>query len=144
MPTLDEIIKEFIGSEEYITDRKITEDEIVLDVSFPRISCTCPSCGGEKQEVKDYREQKVALALCDKVPVYARIHKRRLRCYRCGRSFYQPIPFLKRNQRRSTVFLKSIAEEYAKEQSFVNVAKRFKVSTSVIRHANKMSDKNEE
>lgn len=144
MPGLDSIIKEFIRNEEYITNREIKEDEIILDVKFPRQHCICPNCKSTKHEVKDYRVQKVALRMFKGVPVYARIQKRRLRCYVCGHSFYQPISFLKRNQRRSTAILRLIAREYEKGTSLADLSKRYGVSSSAIRHAHQLIKKKKE
>lgn len=112
-----------------------TSSSLQLILAAPSAPCRCPHCKGTRLHVKDYRMQRIQLALLNNQPVYAFVRKKRYRCTHCGRTCYAPLSFLDRYQRRSRTLQRELWEECRRKQSFSDIASRYHISIpTVIRH----------
>lgn len=106
-----------------------------LTLAAPAAPTACMYCHHSHLHIKDHRYQRIQLALWNTQPLYAWVHKTRYRCTQCGRTFYAPLPFLERYQRRSRALQWAIWEECQQKQSFSAIARRYDLSIpTVMRH----------
>src|SRR5699024_12412078 len=97
-----------------------------------RRSHHCLSCNTLRNQIHDYRLQKIQHTniFCRESILFYR--KRRYVCGCCKKRFYEKNELVDRYQRRSKEFKQSIALELIHGKSFKDVADRFHTSTSTV------------
>jgi len=112
----------------WVTDVRITGEEIIVSVRKRSKTARCPTCLKRTKKLKDHlREIKVLhLMLCNQ-RVYLSLRKRRFNCLSCQKVFIEQLSFLPRYQRRS-IFASRHALERLTDTSFHATTKRLGIS----------------
>jgi len=128
--------KDFIIQMLGIKERYIEVDHVEMidnafhvDVSTKIRNVTCKKCKHKTNRVHSYRNQQIQGRMIEDKKVYFHLRKRRYKCLACGVTFYEPLLFVERYQRR-TASLNQQALTYASENSFTMAAKMCGITTS--------------
>lgn len=109
---------------------------------IPREHNACPSCGGNRIVLHQYRDQKLHGIVGETTYIY---RKRRYLCRECGKTFFEENPFLKRYQRMPQSVIAEIVKEHGEIVSASYLARRHNVSPpTIIRHFIKAMETQEE
>lgn len=124
-----------------VTNVEKNDIELHIYLELPRRKHSCPQCGYETDSVHDYREQLVKdLPLGRNTLLHLR--KRRYRCEKCRKRFYEQNSFLPRYHRLTNRLAADIICSFSKLQSAKEIAKTHNVSNSTaIRYFDLVSHK---
>src|SRR5699024_2330848 len=127
--------KEFITQmhgikEKYIevNHLEITNNDFQVELSKKVRTAACPNCKHKTCHIHGYRNQCIQGRRREEKPVVLHLRKRRYKCINCGSTFYEPLSFVHRYQRRTTS-LNEQALAYASDNSFTMAGRRGGVST---------------
>ena len=114
-----------------VTNVEKNDIELHIYLELPRRKHSCPQCGYETDSVHDYREQLVKdLPLGRNTLLHLR--KRRYRCEKCRKRFYEQNSFLPRYHRLTNRLAADIICSFSKLQSAKEIAKTHNVSNMKI------------
>lgn len=126
-----EFITQMLGiKEKYIevNHLEITNNVFQVELSTKVRTVACPKCKHKTRHIHGYRNQCIQGRRIEEKPVVLHLRKRRYKCINCGSTFYEPLSFVHRYQRRTTS-LNEQALAYASENSFTMAGRMCGVST---------------
>lgn len=125
-------IEKLIGFQGIIIKKiEETKENLTIYIKMERKECCCPACGMKTDRIHDYREQAVHDLPAFGKKVKLQLQKRRYACS-CGKSFFEPIPFIARYQRETQRNTVSMIDRLADVRSYSMVASEFDVSVSTV------------
>src|SRR5699024_12257383 len=131
-----EFITQMLGiKEKYIevNHLEITNNVFQVELSTKVRTVVCPIGNEKTRDIHGYRNQYIQGRRIEEKPVVLHLRKRRYKCINCGSTFYEPLSFVHRYQRRTTS-LNVQALAYASENSFTMAGRMCGVLTpSLIR-----------
>ncbi|MEL7655464.1 MAG: ISL3 family transposase [Bacillota bacterium] len=121
--------EELLGLKDVIiTGIEQTEKCCHIYLEMPRKIHICPTCGGETDQIHDYRMLKIKdISSFGKCSIL-HLHKRRYSCPECRKNFYEKVPFLPRYHRLTNRLSAWIIEEFRKVHSMSDIAARNNLS----------------
>lgn len=87
------------------------ETRIVVEVAYRAEKAPCPGCGRWTPKVHSTRLQRKRDRRLGDKPVYLVVHKRRFRCWACGKVFTEPDPVFGPRRRSTRRFRKYLGQE---------------------------------
>ena len=111
---------------------EITNNVFQVELSTKVRTVACPKCKHKTRHIHGYRNQCIQGSSIEEKPVVLHLRERRYKCISCGSTFYAPLPFVHRYQRRTTP-LNEQALAYAFENSFTIESSPLMAFNSVIK-----------
>lgn len=112
-----------------VTNVENNDSDVHIYIELPRKEHICPCCGVSTSIIHDYRNQ-----IIKDVPLsrntYLHLRKRRYRCTKCGKRFYETNDFLSRYHRVTRRMIAYILEAFRKLTPASEIAKRYNLSTT--------------
>ena len=117
-----------------ITNIEENEETFKIFIKMDRKKHNCICCGTATDTVHDYREQEIKdISILGKQTILV-LKKRRYRCPKCNKRFFEEIDFLPKYNRNTTRLVAYIIDKLREERSFTSVAREVNLSvTTVIR-----------
>lgn len=108
------------------------EDFIKVFMKKPVTLHSCPNCKTKTKYVHNYREQVIK-----DIPILGKkllliYKKRRYRCPKCGKCFYESVSFLPRYYRVTNRLVSYVLDKLHEVRSYTSVAKEVNLSTSTV------------
>ena len=97
----------------------------------------CPDCGGGDVKFRKGKVRRIRSLDFGRVKVYVEVEVRRIRCPRCGRRFYEKIPFLAGRKARVTRAFEWEMYELRAGMSITGVAEWLDVDPGTVKDAEK-------
>jgi len=92
----------------------------------------CPRCGCITRKIHDYRKQRIKDIPVLNKPLRLVYRKRRYKCERCGKSFYETVDFVGRYQRMTFRLIETIVERLRTNYSMRSIARDYGLSPCTI------------
>lgn len=108
----------------------VTENELIINVSSPRVTADCTNCGNKSSRVYQYRYRSVKHGLVEKRIIVLKIKYRRFLCKKCNKVFTESLPSI--DPKRVTVHGRETIIQNLSQQSFNKTAKQFSVSEASV------------
>ncbi len=125
-------ITQLLGiKEHYIVVEHVEASEGIfhIELSTKVRRVTCSKCKCKTRGIHGYRNQNIQGRLIEEKPVVFHLRKRRYKCGECDTTFYEPLTFVARYQRR-TASLNEQALVYVAENSFQTAARMCGITAS--------------
>lgn len=135
------ITEKILGMQD-IEVKKVEENEKTIEIylQLKRKEHKCPCCGNKTNAVHDYRQQKIKDIPSFGKNVLLHLNKRRYRCVKCQKRFYETNTFLAKYKRTTKRLVAYIINSLRKTCSFKSVAEEVNLSsTTVIRYFDTVS-----
>ena len=110
-------------------DCKEITTESCVQFHLPRKHHVCPICGSQHTYVHSYRSQNLCGLPTDTVYIY---RKRRYRCQKCGKAFFEENSFIERFQRIPRSEIDNIIKEHSELVPSALIARRHGISTNTV------------
>ena len=109
-----------------------TGKNIKISAELARKTHCCPQCNAETNIIHDYRTQTIK-----DIPAFGKLvtivlRKRRYRCPRCNKRFFETNSFLPRYHRMTNRLSAFVIDKLRDERSFTSVAREVNLSVSTI------------
>ncbi|MEG1569149.1 MAG: transposase family protein, partial [Oscillospiraceae bacterium] len=108
------------------------KDILQIYISQPRKTHICPCCHEPTDSVHDYRAQPIKDINAFGKRVELIVKKRRYRCKKCGKRFYEANTIVPRYHRMTSRLIASVLEALRDVRSFRSVAKETHLSVSTV------------
>lgn len=135
------ITEKILGMQD-IEVKKVEENEKTIEIhaQLRRKEQKCPSCGCRTNVIHDYRKQTIKDIPSFGKNVLLHLNKRRYRCVKCQKRFYEANTFLAKYKRTTKRLVAYIINSLRKTCSFKSVAEEVNLSsTTVIRYFDTVS-----
>ena len=107
-------------------------NQCTIFLEMQRTTHICPSCGGQTNEVHDYRTQRIKdISLFGKI-TFLQLRKRRYHCPFCHKNFLEKVPFLPRYHRLTNRLSAYIVSEFRRIQPMSAIASRTNLSAVTV------------
>ena len=103
-----------------------------VEVEMPRKANKCPVCGEQTDRIHDYREQKVKGGQFNGYYIELLYRKRRYRCPRCSKKFYEDNSIVGRYQRMTGMMIMTVLEMLKGAESFTEIAQRMNLTRPTV------------
>lgn len=103
-----------------------------INISKPVSPHKCPVCGTETKKIHDYRYQRIKDIPYLNKPLHLLYRKRRYKCAKCGKKFYETADFIGKYQRMTFRLIEAIVERLRTNYSMTSIAKDFGISSSTV------------
>ncbi len=108
------------------------ENKMIIHIEMERKSHNCICCGSATDTIHDYRTQEIKDIPAFGNEVVLSLRKRRYRCPKCGKRFFEKNTFLAKYQRMTTRLICFIINKLRDERSFTSVARELNISTTTV------------
>jgi len=103
-----------------------------IDIEIERKVMYCPCCGTATRTIHDYRRQQIK-----DIPAFGKhmllyLRKRRYRCPRCNKRFFEDVSFLPRYHRMTTRLSAYVISKLSETSSISSVAREVYFSVSTV------------
>ncbi len=115
-----------------ITNIEESEKNITIYIELERKAHRCSCCGTKTDKIHDYRIQKINDISAFGKAVTIILRKRRYRCPKCNKRFFEENTFLPRYYRRTNRLTAYIIDKLRDERSFSSVAREVNLSVSTV------------
>lgn len=135
------ITEKILGMQD-IEVKKVEENEKTIEIhaQLRRKEQKCPRCGCKTNVIHDYRKQTIKDIPSFGKNVLLHLNKRRYRCVKCQKRFYEANTFLAKYKRTTKRLVAYIINSLRKTCSFKSVAEEVNLSsTTVIRYFDTVS-----
>lgn len=103
-----------------------------IRISMPVRTHTCPQCGSVTEKIHDYRFQIIKDITFLNKPLRLNYRKRRYKCQRCHKRFYEKNNFVGHYQRMTGRLIATVVERLRSNFSMASIARDFGVSTCTV------------
>ncbi len=114
--------------------KKVEDNEksVLIYAELERKKQKCPCCGESTDKIHDYREQAVKdIPAFGKLIVF-KLRKRKYRCDRCVKRFFEENHFLPRYHRMTNRLAAYVIDKLRDERSFTGVSREVDLSVSTV------------
>ena len=114
--------------------KKVEDNEksVLIYAELERKKQKCPCCGESTDKIHDYREQTVKDIPAFGKLIVLKLRKRRYRCDRCGKRFFEENHFLPRYYRMTNRLAAYVIDKLRDERSFTGVSREVDLSVSTV------------
>ena len=127
------IITKLIGLKDVIvTDVNEIKNTLCINVELEVREHKCPCCKEKTTKIHDRPKQIVKDAPAFGKHIVLILKKRRYKCKKCGKQFYEENHFLPRYYRMTNRLAWLIIEKLREERSFTSVARELNLSTNTV------------
>ena len=114
-----------VQSIEYVRDG----NDAIVDIVLTAFYTPCPHCGYDKPRILNYVTKYIVHSELSDRACRIRYHARRYKCPVCGKTYYEPNPFVFKAQKISIKTVYNILEDLKNtNETFASVARRYYIS----------------
>ena len=126
-------IEESLGAQDIkLKEYEFDGKKFSIEVELPRKEHKCPVCGEQTDRIHDYRKQRIKAGEINGYFLELLYRKRRYRCERCSKNFYENNDFVGRYQRMTKMMVMSVLEMLKGTESFTSIAKRMNLTRPTV------------
>lgn len=109
------------------------EDALFIDVILKRKETSCPVCGSSSLKIKEYKLRKINHSALQFRKCTILYHARRFVCTQCGKTFYEPCPFVESGSNISQLTILNVLKELKETSAtFTSVARHNALSPTKV------------
>jgi len=129
----NQFIKNLLNLKDVIVDKVLQyENHCEVHISLPVSPHKCPNCGITTQKVHDYRKQSIKDIPLFNKPLKIIYNKRRYKCPKCNKNFYESVNFVGRYQRMTLRLIEAVVDKLRTNYSMSSIAKDYNISPCTV------------